>query len=134
MKNALPANGPAIPARCPLPTVLRRRLEAAIDRLIAALDALDAPDIDREDSHDMEAVFDDAEPSLGSTSDVDQRIAWRANCGAVDGEASGTEDDLAACASIEAFRADQAATAVVVAQLRCVQRRRSATASMGVRQ
>ena len=56
---------------------LRGRLVAAVDRLISALDALDAPEEDIEDNRDAEAFADDAEPSLGSTNMVDHNAAWQ---------------------------------------------------------
>jgi hypothetical protein len=54
---------------------LRARLAAAAERIIIALDALDAPEEDLEDGHDAEEEI--AEPSLGSTNDVHQEAAWQ---------------------------------------------------------
>ena len=70
MPNAtVRANARTMPVcRTSVPTSLRRRMEAAVERLIAAMDDLDG-DPDLEDS-------DDAEPSLGSTNHPNQTRAW----------------------------------------------------------
>jgi uncharacterized protein (DUF1778 family) len=46
----------AVPLEAAHTIRLRRRLELAVEIAIAALDALDAPDEDLEDSHDREWV------------------------------------------------------------------------------
>ncbi len=176
----------------PMPPALRRKLEAAVERLIATLDALDAPDEDLEEGHDAEAFADDAEPNLGSTNHkdqskatntyfggddlefegetvaecdledghdreddpaesgiadddgyreqlvgepslgatqkVDQRVAWRSGGGVFDGEASGTEDDLASSRTADAWKADRAAVDQAREQLHGIARRKSARA------
>jgi hypothetical protein len=63
---------------------MRQRIEVAIDRMIEALDALDAPmeDAEPEDEggdDDLEGDGDpDDEPSLGASDSVDQVGAWSA--------------------------------------------------------
>lgn len=52
--------------RAPRRQDLRTRMEDAIERMIAVLDTLDAPDEDLEDGCDAEADGADKEPSLGS--------------------------------------------------------------------
>lgn len=50
----------------PTPAALRSRIEAAIDKMIAALDALEVPDEDLELQGDEEDLGEDAEPSMGA--------------------------------------------------------------------
>ncbi len=52
-------------------------MEAAVERLIAAMDLLDAhtEDLEPEEDH---GVDDAGEPSLGATAHVNQDLAWRA--------------------------------------------------------
>lgn len=59
-----------------LPASTRKKLEIALDSLVAILDAIDG-DPDFEESDPAEPVGDD-EPSLGSTTAVNQDMAWRA--------------------------------------------------------
>jgi hypothetical protein len=54
---------------------LRRRIERAVERLITALDALDAPAEDLEETDPPEGPDPDAEPSLGSNTNTYQG-AW----------------------------------------------------------
>lgn len=105
----------------PVPADLRRRLEAAIDRLIAAVDASDAADEDMEDGHDAEEEFD--EPSLGATEALDQRSAWRNGGAVIDGEATGTIDDVATVDTTEGWRADRQAATEARDELRAILRR-----------
>ncbi len=173
----------------PTPPAIRRKLEAAVERLVATLDA---PDEDLEEEHVAEAFTDDAEPSLGSTNhkdqskawnvsfggddfeferntvaecdlkdghdreddpaesgigaddgyreqlvgepslgvtlEVDQRVAWRSGGGVFDGEASGTEDDLASSRTADVWKADRAAVDQAREQLRGIARRKSTIA------
>jgi hypothetical protein len=77
-------------------TRLRARLAAAAERIIAALDALDAPDADLEHDDAELGIADDdgrieqlvGEPDLGATHDTDQRTAWGPDrlCGVCEGE------------------------------------------------
>lgn len=77
----------------PLTVAARKRIEDAIEMLMAQLDAADAPFEDLEPSlgYDMPGVATDAEhdvcdwphddvgdeePELGATTAIDQRIAW----------------------------------------------------------
>jgi hypothetical protein len=53
---------------------LRHRMEEAIDRLICALDALDATDADMEPDNDLEKS-EDSEPGGAAPHKLDQR-AW----------------------------------------------------------
>jgi hypothetical protein len=63
---------------------LRARIERAVERLLNALDALDAPAEDLEETDPPEGPDPDAEPSLGSSTSVSQEtLAW----------ASGSADD-----------------------------------------
>ena len=124
--NAMAKLRRATPA--PVPADLRRRLEAAIDRLIAAVDALDEPGMDLEDGHDAEEEFD--EPSLGATEALDQRAAWREGGAVLDGEATGTEDDLAVFLSDAGREAGQRATAAACARVREIGRRRQPRAEV----
>jgi hypothetical protein len=59
-----------------LPASTRKKIEAALERSIAALDLLD-PDPDLEQGGDDEPDQDE-EPSLGATHALDQGDAWRA--------------------------------------------------------
>ena len=62
-------------------TLLRRRMELAVEQLIAALDAIDAPFEDMEDS-DEDVTGEDDEPSLGSFDRfIDQTKSWHQRCG-----------------------------------------------------
>jgi hypothetical protein len=96
MPNAiLRANARPLPvARPPLSPPLRRRLEAALENLVALLDELDG-DPDFEEQHDREddeaersGIADrdgfveqlEGEPWLGATLALDQRVAWRPGC------------------------------------------------------
>ena len=62
----------------------RRRIEAAIEAMITALDTIDDPDEDSQadddpiDGDELEGPIDDDEPSLGATEHINQSIAWRA--------------------------------------------------------
>ena len=107
---------------------LRRRLADAAERIIAALDALDTPQEDLEDGHDREEDRADFEPSLGATADLDQGVAWgddRASGWVIDGEESGTEDDVEAPGhDVEAWKARRAAKLNAKAQLRAIIARR----------
>lgn len=103
-----------------VPADLRRRLEAAIDRLIAAVDALDEAGEDLEDGHDAEEEL--GEPSLGATEAIDQHVAWCSNGGVLDGEATGTADDIAVFLN----DAERRALATVRASVREMARRRHA--------
>jgi hypothetical protein len=60
--------------RADLPASTRKKIEAALERLIAALDALD-PDPDLEEGGDDEPD-QDAEASLSATNAVNQEQAW----------------------------------------------------------
>lgn len=73
---------------------LRSRLAEAAERIIAALDALDAPEMDREDDDPAEESAD-AEPSLGSTNHRNQAKAWNASFAGDDLEFEG--DNVAEC-------------------------------------
>ncbi len=46
---------------------LRRRIEKTVEQLIEALDSMDAPAEDLEDTADAEPSADEDEPSLGAT-------------------------------------------------------------------
>jgi hypothetical protein len=90
---ALRANARTMPGDTRL---LRARLAAAAERIIAALDALDAPEEDREDGFDAEEEI--GEPSLGSTGDMHQDVAWATTCSDADlehddAELSGIADE-----------------------------------------
>ena len=68
MTEAPTKTAPRARARRPRRTIdakLRARIERAVERMIAALDVLDAPDEDREEDDPAEDNGD-AEPSLGS--------------------------------------------------------------------
>lgn len=75
----------------PAPAFLRRRIERAVERLIAALDALDTPDEDLEDGNDAEAEAD--EPDLGATTAIDQTTAWSRDRELDEAELSGIGDE-----------------------------------------
>ena len=129
MPNAtVRANARTLPTGIPDTMRLRRRLAEAAERIIAALDALDAPDDDLEDGHDREEDRADFEPSLGATVDFNQGVAWgddRASGWVIDGEESGTEDDVEAPGhDVEAWRARRAASDNAKAQLRAIMVRR----------
>ena len=77
------------PRRAPghITPAMRARMETAVERLLATLDAFDAVAEDLEEGCDAEAYADDAEPSLGATHGLDQNAAWFSDGGAVlDGE------------------------------------------------
>lgn len=59
---------------------MRQRIEAAIERMIEALDAIDAPGEDREEEEEGDGYADD-EPSLGAPEQIGQPGAWGLNCG-----------------------------------------------------
>ncbi len=62
-------------------TLLRRRMELAVEQLIGALDAIDAPSEDMEDE-DEDVTGEDDEPSLGSFDRfIDQTKSWQRRCG-----------------------------------------------------
>ena len=73
---------------------LRRRLAEAAERIIDALDALDAPEMDREDDDPAEESGD-LEPTLGSTNHRNQAKAWNASFPGDDLEYEG--GDIAEC-------------------------------------
>jgi hypothetical protein len=56
---------------------MRKRIEAAIERMIETLDAWDAPGEDLEPEHEGDDD-PDAEPSLGATEEICQVLAWKA--------------------------------------------------------
>jgi hypothetical protein len=62
--------------RTKLPAATREKIDTALDKLIALLDAIDG-DPDLEESDPREPVGDD-EPSLGATEALNQERAWRA--------------------------------------------------------
>ena len=67
-------------AKAEITTKLREKMELAVERLLAALDAIDGAgqDEDREDDdYGGPGDIEDKEPSLGSRDgEIDQRIAW----------------------------------------------------------
>ena len=137
------ANARTLPIRRrPLLPSLRRRVEAAIENIIGLLDELDG-DADLEDSPDTEddpaelGIADDeglreqcvGEPSLGATIDIDQRVAWgadRLSC-TLDGEATGTEEDLRRIKPEEDRQADRRAAAAMRDRARQIARRQRAS-------
>ena len=72
---------------------LRSRIEAAVARLIDALDAIDAAGTDLEETHDAEDDPADAEPSLGSREVTDQRHGWVDRCAPWDRDLEGDDHD-----------------------------------------
>ena len=78
-------------------TLLRRRMELAVEQLIGALDAIDAPSEDMEDG-DEDVTGEDNEPSLGSFDRmIDQSKSWHQRCGAwwpgIDCELDNSDDE-----------------------------------------
>ena len=65
MTDAPTIDRPHARRRRPIDAKLRKRIERAVEKLITALDVLDAPDEDREGEPD-EANGDEDEPSLGA--------------------------------------------------------------------
>ena len=82
------------PHRLVVPLATRRRIEDAVEKLIAFIDALEDPDMDREDD-DASEETGDAEPSLGSTNHKDQSKAWGASFAGDDLEFEG--EGIAEC-------------------------------------
>ena len=78
--------------------------------------------MDREDDDPAEDGGD-AEPSLGATLALDQRRAWAASRFVLDGEASGTVEDLESYKSDAGRRADRLAARA--ARLRLFGRRQT---------
>jgi hypothetical protein len=130
--------------RPPVSRSIRLRLEVTLENLLNLLDEIDG-DSDLEDGHDREHDFAElsgigdadglveqtaGEPSLGATLEIDQRIAWHAGqrSDVIDGEATGTEEDVEHYKSCEARQADRSAAGKAIDQLRQITRRRCVTA------
>jgi hypothetical protein len=56
---------------------IRADIEAFVDQLIQALDRLDSPDEELEDTDEDDDEI--LEPSLGATEHIDQRKSWQRN-------------------------------------------------------